>query len=82
MHWVVIMQAFVLIGLKNCNERKLLQELRSYEQIRHLYVLFGEWDVLAEVEVESTEELGTFIMDNIRSRPDVNLTSSLIVANK
>ncbi len=60
----------------------MLDELHQYPKIRNAYVLFGEWDLLAEVETNNAEELGTFVMDNIRSRKDVRLTSSLIVAGK
>lgn len=76
------MRAFVLISLNEGGERKVLQELRKSAQVRNAYVLFGEWDLILEVEVSNAEELGTIVMDQIRSRADVRLTSSLIVAGK
>ncbi len=76
------MKAFVLISLLERTERNVLSELKSYPEVRNAYILFGEWDVLAEVEVGSAEELGAFVINNLRSRNDVRLTSSLIVAGK
>ncbi|MFC1800728.1 Lrp/AsnC family transcriptional regulator [Nanoarchaeota archaeon] len=74
------MKAFVLVGLKHTDERHALDELKALPEIKDAYVLFGEWDLLLNIESTSPEALGTFVMDKIRSRDDVKLTSSLIVA--
>ena len=79
---VPTMKAFVLISLKEGNERELLEDLKELKEVKNAYILFGEWDVIAEVELRSAEELGSFVMEKIRSREDVRLTSSLIVAGK
>lgn len=76
------MKAFVLISLLERSERNVLSELKSYPEVKNAYILFGEWDIIAEIEVSNPEELGTFVINNIRSRNDVRLTSSLIVAGK
>jgi len=76
------MKAFVLISLLQCDEQKVLEELKELEEIKKAFILFGEWDILAEVELNDAEQLGTFVMDKIRSREDVKLTSSLIVAGR
>ncbi|MBI4981059.1 Lrp/AsnC ligand binding domain-containing protein [Candidatus Woesearchaeota archaeon] len=76
------MKAFVLISLKEGNERELLEELKELKEVKNAYILFGEWDLIVEAELRSAEELGAFVMDKIRNREDVRLTSSLIVAGK
>ena len=76
------MKAFILISLKEGNEQTLLEELKRLPEIVNAYILFGEWDILTEIELESAEGLGTFVMEKLRSREDVRLTSSLIVAGK
>ncbi len=76
------MKAFVLISLLERTERNVLSELKSYPEVKNAYILFGEWDILAEMDISNPEELGTFVINNIRSRNDVRLTSSLIVAAK
>ena len=80
--WGGIMKAFVLISLDECDEQELLEDLKSEPAIQNAFILFGEWDLVAEVELENAEALGTFVMDNIRKRPEVKLTSSLIVAGR
>lgn len=76
------MKAFVLIALNGKYEREMLDRLKALEEVRHAYVLFGEWDILAEVDVTNPDALGTFVMDKVRQNPEVKLTSSLIVAGK
>ncbi len=76
------MKAFILISLKEGSEQKLLRELKSYPEVRNAHILFGEWDLLTEVELSGAEELGMFVMEKVRSREDVKLTSSLIVASR
>lgn len=76
------MKAFVLISLKECDERNFLEELKKHPEVKHAYVLFGEWDIIAELEMDHAEGLGSFIMENIRSKDCVKLTSSLVVASK
>ena len=76
------MKAFVLVSLRECDEKNFLDELKKHKEVKAAYVLFGEWDIIAELEMENAEELGTFIMDNIRSKECVKLTSSMVVASK
>ena len=76
------MKAFVLVSLKECDEKGFQEELKKHDEVKNAYVIFGEWDILAELEMENAEDLGTFIMDNIRNKECVKLTSSLIVASK
>lgn len=60
----------------------MLKELQSYPQVKNAYLLFGEWDVLVEIEMSSPEQIAAFVIEKIRSRPEVKLTSSLIVAGQ
>jgi len=74
------MKAYVLISLNNVPVRRFINELKSYNQVINANFIFGEWDVIAEMQFPNAEELGSFVMEKIRTRQDVKLTSSLIVA--
>ncbi len=50
------------------------------KEVIDVHILFGEWDMMAKIDVPTAEELGPFIMDNIRSLPGVKLTNTMIVA--
>ena len=74
------MIGYVLISLKKSNEQNLYAELSNMKEVVEVNILFGEWDIIAKIETESAESLGSFVMENIRSNPEVSLTSTMIVA--
>lgn len=78
------MKSYLLISLKERDERNILENLRALEEIEEAHVLFGEWDLIAKISIPNAgpEELGTFVMDKIRPMPEIKLTSTLIVASR
>lgn len=74
------MLAYILIGMLECDEQQCLDSLLSFKEVVEAHILFGEWDIVAKIEVDNPEDAGTFVMENIRSLPDVKITSTLIVA--
>lgn len=74
------MLAYVLINLRDKNERKVLEELESYNEVEECYAIFGEWDLILKLNISSPEALSAFIIEHIRTHPEIKLTSTLIVA--
>ncbi len=74
------MLAYLMITLNSSREQEVYNLLKNMPEIKEVHILFGEWDLIALVEVESTEHLGTFVIEKIRSLPEVELTSTMIVA--
>ena len=74
------MLAYVLIGLLECDEKEVIEKLLALKEVEEAHILFGEWDIIAKIKAENPEEAGTFVMEKIRSLPDVKITSTLIVA--
>ncbi|MDO8660326.1 MAG: Lrp/AsnC ligand binding domain-containing protein, partial [Candidatus Woesearchaeota archaeon] len=58
----------------------ILEELRSLSEVKEAHILFGEWDVIAKLELPNPEALATFVMEKVRTQPGVKLTSTMIVA--
>jgi DNA-binding Lrp family transcriptional regulator len=74
------MFAYVQVALENADENKVKDHLKGFPEVRDVHILFGEWDLMAKLEIESPEQLATFVMENIRPIEGVKLTSTLIVA--
>ncbi len=74
------MIGYVLIRLDKPVEEEVLDRLLELKKVREAHILFGEWDLIAKVEAENPEELGGYVIDNIRGIEGVNLTSTLISA--
>ena len=74
------MFAYLLISLDATREDDIYDKLKKMAEIKDLHILFGEWDLIAKVQLENSEALGTFVISKVRNIPGVKLTSTLIVA--
>jgi anthranilate phosphoribosyltransferase len=73
------MLAYLLISVTE-NEQKVVDKILELQEIKEAHILFGEWDVIAKVSIDSPEGLSAFVMDKIRPLKEVKLTSTMIVA--
>ena len=75
-----MMLAYVQVSLNKRNERDVYETLVDMPEVKEVHILFGEWDLIALLDLESPEHLGSFVMEKIRPLQGVNLTSTMIVA--
>jgi len=74
------MLAYILASFNAGTERDAYDDISTLDSVKDINLLFGEWDVIAKVEVDGPGELEKFIVDRVRSIPGVKLTSTMIVA--
>lgn len=74
------MFAYVLISFKPGTERTAFETIAGMNEVKDCHVVFGEWDVIAKVDLKDTQSLERFIIDRIRTLPGIKLTSTMIVA--
>ncbi|MBW3004915.1 Lrp/AsnC ligand binding domain-containing protein [Candidatus Woesearchaeota archaeon] len=74
------MNAYVQIALEEAKEVDIYNALKALPEVQEVHILFGEWDIIAKLELDAPEALGTFVMDKVRSLPGVKLTSTMIIA--
>lgn len=74
------MLAYILVSLNEPNEGKILSTFSEMPEVLDAHILFGEWDLLLKVKLDSPEDVGSFVIDKVRSLEEVGLTSTLIVA--
>jgi DNA-binding Lrp family transcriptional regulator len=74
------MLAYVLISLKKQAEQEVFDRLKELKEIKVVHMLYGEWDFIVNVDAPNIEAITTFTMEKIRSMPEVEMTSTLIVA--
>jgi DNA-binding Lrp family transcriptional regulator len=68
---------FVLIHVAPAHEHEVYNKLSKIPQIIELHPLFGEYDLIAKIETNDFEELGTIIINKIRSINGVIDTKTL-----
>jgi DNA-binding Lrp family transcriptional regulator len=68
---------FVLINVAPAHEQDIYKKLSKMPQIVELHPLFGEYDLIVKINANDFEELGTIIVNKIRSIPGVLDTKTL-----
>jgi DNA-binding Lrp family transcriptional regulator len=68
---------FVLINVAPAQEHEVYNKLSAIPQVVELHPLFGEYDLIAKIDANDFEELGTIIVNKIRSITGVLDTKTL-----
>jgi len=70
--------AYVLMRIKPGMDRHVLINARKLAQVKIVETLYGEYDMLLKIEVETIDELDSFIFDTIRNIKGVEGSTTLI----
>ncbi len=73
-------KAYVLLKVKAGSERKVVTRLQSLKQVTEVNELYGDWDIIARLQMDRLEELDNILTDKIRSIEGIKVTSTMIVA--
>jgi anthranilate phosphoribosyltransferase len=74
------MLAYILLGVQPNTEDKVYVKLKKLKEVRLVNLLFGSWDVIAQVDVPNTAALNEFMLDKIRKITEVSMSATMIVA--
>jgi Lrp/AsnC family leucine-responsive transcriptional regulator len=72
--------SFVLISYsqnEKFDQRKLAKKVATCEDVKEVYILGGEWDLLVKVIGKSPEEIGKWVIDRLRFMPGVGRTLTI-----
>lgn len=76
------MKAFIMIKLGTTEYMGLtetvLEKLSELPSVANVYAIFGRYDVIAEVEVQSLGELSRMVQDKLKSISGVQSTETFI----
>ena len=67
----------MLISVAPLYEHKVYNTLSEMPEILEVYPLFGEYDLIAKIKIESFDELGRFLIEKIRYMKGVLDTKTL-----
>ena len=74
------MLAYIMLGVQPNTEEKVYLKLQKLKEVRQVNLMFGSWDILAQVDVPGTQALNEFMLDKIRKIPEVSMSATMIVA--
>jgi anthranilate phosphoribosyltransferase len=72
--------AFVLIVAKSGVEKEVVNALADMPEIREAKVVYGQYDIIAKVELEDIAALNGFLLDRVRAINGVESSSTLVSA--
>jgi len=75
---IVVARAFVLINVEAGSEDEVLSKLRNMKRVKAAYFVYGIYDLIANVEAETVEELKDAVLMEIRGLEKVASTVTLI----
>ena len=71
------MLVFVIIEVELGREREVSEEVAKISEVTEVYVLTGEYDVIAKIEVENSEEALDLIMKKVRKIKGIEETRTI-----
>jgi len=69
--------AFILVSFipnPDISQRELAREISKIKNVRGIYIIAGEWDLLLKVRGKNMEEIGKLVLDKLRSMKGVGKT--------
>jgi DNA-binding Lrp family transcriptional regulator len=74
--------AVVLLNSEIGKEVDILEEMCTFDEVERGYLIYGVYDILAEVSTSTMDELEEIITRRIRLIPGVRSTLTLIVSKR
>ncbi len=72
--------AFILIVVKSGTEKEVVNALEDVKEVKEVKIVYGQYDIVAKIELEDIGELNSFLLKNVRSIPGIVDSSTLIAA--
>jgi DNA-binding Lrp family transcriptional regulator len=72
-------KAFVLMNVDVGTDREVVNGLKSMEHVTKVYEVYGVYDIVAEVEGDTLEDLKETVNTKIRRLANVRSTNTMIV---
>jgi DNA-binding Lrp family transcriptional regulator len=70
--------AFIFIQAKTGKDKELILELNRLDTVKNAQAVYGDYDIVTQVEAKNIDSLNNFILEKIRAMPNVSLTNTLL----
>ena len=75
-------RAFLLLNTDVSAEQDVLESLNKIEEVKAAYLVYGVYDIIAELESSSLEDIKTRVLDHVREIDKIRSTVTMIVADE
>lgn len=73
-----MIEAYVLLRVKPGQDRAVFRKVKKLKRVTEMDTVYGEYDLLIKVQVETMEDLDSFIFDTVRTIKGVERSTTLI----
>jgi DNA-binding Lrp family transcriptional regulator len=73
-----MIRAYILLRIKPGMDRSVLQAVEKLKQVKDMETVYGAYDMLMKIQVETMDDLDAFIFDIVRTIQGVERTTTLI----
>ncbi len=77
-----MVMAYVLIAIEGVDANKVANELTYLEEVENVHLIYGEYDLIAQVKGKNLIDLKELALSKIGKVKGVIKTSTLIVADE
>ena len=75
-------EAYIMMNIKSGSEDQVCETLTNYHEVEEVAVIYGEYDAVIKVRTSDMKTLDTFIIEKLRSIPNIFLTATMLIAKQ
>lgn len=72
--------SYTLVRVKPPKDKEIYQKIKELPEVKEAIMTYGEYDLLLRIEVNSLDELDSFIFGKLRVIEGVEATTTLLAA--
>ncbi|MFH2112368.1 MAG: Lrp/AsnC ligand binding domain-containing protein [Candidatus Bathyarchaeota archaeon] len=75
-------EAYIMMNIKSGAEDEVCDKLKNYKEVEEISTIYGEYDAIIKVKTEDMKALDGFIIQKLRSIPNIFLTATMLIAKQ
>jgi len=76
-----VVRAYVMIAVEGVDVNKVAKELTNIEEIENVHLIYGEYDIIAEIKAHNPET-STSILKTLKETDGVNTLKTYVVSDQ
>ena len=75
-------KAYILVNVSTGTEDEVSKALVEFNEVEEVATIYGEYDAIIKVAAKDMNHLDNFITNQLRSVPNIFMTSTMIIARE
>jgi DNA-binding Lrp family transcriptional regulator len=75
-------KAYILVNVSTGTEDEVCKALVAFKEVEEVATIYGEYDAIIKVTAKDMNRLDEFITSQLRSIPNIFMTSTMIIAKE